>query len=337
MNKNNKAIISHLSEIFSQHKAENSYVGIRLINMIEGAQRIELPSFPRQIQIETTNICNHNCNFCAYITMERPRRHMDPNLFRRLVQEAYDCGAREIGLFAGAEPLTCKWIVDYVYFCREIGYEYMYISTNGSLPNQEKFRQILEAGLSSIKFSVNGGNRETYLEVHGKDHFDRIIDNIKFVSAYRKKVSQKVYLGVSFVGTDKTRHTFQDLIHLLDEYVDEIIYYEASNQSGQMPELPAPTYRDCSLPFNKLHISREGYLKACCNDYENLLALVDLNHTPLKEAWESNIFREFRRKHINNDLGGTLCANCIRGCHEKPKPLNNILTHSGKNIREIVE
>lgn len=323
--KKSTTIVAYLSNIFADHEVQDSHIGRRLVNMIETSQRIEEPPFPRQIQVETTNICNHACQFCAYTIMERPQRQMEPSLFKRLVKEAYECGAREIGLFAGAEPLTCKSIESYVEYCRDLGFEYMYISTNGSIPNQERFKCLLDAGLNSIKFSINGGNRETYKEVHGKDHFDTVINNVKFVSEYRKNVQQKVYLGVSFVGMESSKHTFAELKELVGAYVDEIIYYDASNQSGQMPFLPLPPYRDCHLPFNKLHISREGYLKACCNDYENLLAIEDLNQVSLSEAWHSVRFKELRRKHLENQLEGTLCGNCIRACKQVAEPLNEYL------------
>ncbi|WP_233588632.1 radical SAM/SPASM domain-containing protein [Legionella sp. km535] len=323
-------VIAKLTNIFTDEDAQNSHIGKRLLNMIQTSQQIETPPFPRQIQVETTNICNHGCQFCAYTLMDRPKRQMDPNLFKRLVKEAYDCGAREIGLFAGAEPLTCKWIVEYVSYCRDLGYDYMYISTNGSIPDQDKFKKILDAGLNSIKFSVNGGNREIYKAIHGNDHFERVISNIKFVSRYREEVKQNVFLGVSFVGMESSKHSFEELKELISNYVDEVIYYEASNQSGQMDNLPLPPYRDCHLPFNKLHISREGYIKACCNDYENLLAVEDLNVMSIKEAWHSKLFQELRQKHIQNKLDGTLCGNCIRGSKVKPCAINPNLMHTNK-------
>lgn len=327
-------VIAKLTNIFTDGDAQDSHIGKRLLNMIRTSQQIVTPPFPRQIQVETTNICNHGCQFCAYTLMERPKRQMDPNLFKHLVKEAYECGAREIGLFAGAEPLTCKWIVEYISYCKDLGYDYMYISTNGSIPDQDKFKKVLDAGLNSIKFSVNGGNREVYKTVHGNDHFDRVIDNIKYVSCYRNQVEQDVYLGVSFVGMESSKHTFDELKELIGDYVDEVIYYEASNQSGQMDNLPLPPYRDCHLPFNKLHISREGYLKACCNDYENLLAIEDLNVMSIKDAWQSKRFQELRKKHIENKLDGTLCGNCIRGSKEKPYAINPQLLHTNTVIEK---
>ncbi|WP_367606904.1 radical SAM/SPASM domain-containing protein [Legionella sp. W05-934-2] len=326
---------ANLTDIFKNLDSQNSHVGKRLVNTISSTQRISTPPFPKQIQIETTNICNHKCSFCAYTLMERTKGQMKPELFKKLVSEAYDNGAREIGLFAGAEPLTCKWLDEYVKYCRDIGYEYMYISTNGSIPNQTRFKEIIDSGLNSIKFSVNGGNRQVYKQVHGNDHFDRVIDNIRFVSNYRKQVDHTVYLGVSFVGMESSKHSFDELKELVNDYVDEIIYYEASNQSGQMSHLPLPPYRECHLPFNKLHISREGYLKACCNDYENLLSIEDLNKMPMSEAWQSERFQELRQKHINNKLDGTLCANCIRASQAKAMPINVDLMEPSKET--IVE
>lgn len=329
MSHQKKALEANLSDIFSKLEDQGTHVGRRLLKMISESKTVTAPPFPRQIQIETSNICNHKCEFCAYTLMRRPKGYMDKALFDRLVKEAFDCGAREIGLFAGAEPLTCKWLDKFIESCRDIGYEYIYISTNGVLADGLTLKNLLDAGLNSIKFSVNGGNRETYKIVHGKDDFDKVIENIKHIAEYKKNTSCNVYLGVSFVGMDHSRESFGSLKSILDGVVDEIIYYEASNQSGQMPGFPNPPYRECHLPFNKVHISREGFLKACCNDYENLLAVEDLNLYSMKDAWLSDRFKELRLRHIENKLEGTVCGNCIRASAVPPKPLNpDLISHS---------
>jgi sulfatase maturation enzyme AslB (radical SAM superfamily) len=319
---NEKAIVSDLSEIFQDKFDEKSWIGRRLHASVQDTVRSETPPFPRQIQIETTNICNHRCGFCAYTVMARPKSHMPKELFFRLVKEAYALGAREIGMFAGAEPLACKWIEDYVAFCRDEGYEYIYMSTNGALGDEARFKKLLDAGMSSIKFSINGGNRETYHRVHGRDDFEKVLRNVRFVADYRRTLPHKMFLGVSFVGMEDTRATFDELRDRVSDHVDEIIYYEATNQSGQMPNLPLPPYRDCHLPFGKAHISREGYLKVCCNDYDNILAVEDLNQMSLADAWHSPRMQALRRRHLNDDLEGTLCANCIRGSTACAAPLN---------------
>jgi len=199
-----KARTANLSKIFQDQDDQGSHIGKRLNRMVRTAQHSETPPIPRQIQIETTNICNHACDFCAYPDMDRPKTVMKPELFRRLVKEAFELGAREIGLFAGAEPLTCKSLEEFISYCKDVGYEYMYISTNGALASADRFKRLLAAGLSSIKLSINAGTAESYKRAHGKDDFHKLLANVRYVSEYRKTLRQSSYLGVSFVGTRTT-------------------------------------------------------------------------------------------------------------------------------------
>ena len=316
---------ANLSKVFMEGDDQGSHVGRRLKRMVQTSERSETPPIPRQVQIETSNICNHSCTFCAYPDMVRPARVMDPVLFRRLVSEAFDLGAREIGLFSGAEPLTCKGLEEHVAFCAALGYEYSYISTNGVLADENRFKRLLDAGLSSIKFSVNAGTRESYRRVHGRDDFDKVIRNIRFVADYRQSIPGFVYLGVSFVATPETAHEFDALKALIGPAIDEFVHVEANNQSGQKLDLPLPPFTDCVLPFNKLHISVEGYIKGCCNDYDNYLAIEDLNHMSLKDAWHGERFRALRRRHLEDTLDGTLCGKCIRHSAVPVEPLNESL------------
>lgn len=313
-------LVNNREDIFSEEK--KSFLINKMKQIFDGLSRTERPPFPRQVQFETTNICNHNCSFCAYNIMQRSKAVMDVSLFKRLCKEAYDLGAREIGLFSGAEPLTCKNLHHFVSYAHSIGYEYSYISTNGIVGGAERLIQLIDSGLRSIKFSVNGGTREAYLRVHKKDDFEKVIENIKAVSDYRAKVGQTIYLSVSFVECEDSLGTFQFLRELVDGYVDEVIYYKADNQSGQVEGFSRPIFTDCPLPFNKAHFTVEGYLRACCNDYENLLAVEDLANQSMIDAWHSERFRSLRKRHIDDALNGTLCGRCIRGYEGTPEPLN---------------
>ncbi len=304
--------------------APDSKLWQRYSKLISDTRLSEAPPFPRQVLVEVANICNHTCVFCAYPKMTRPSRFIEPELFRRLMKDAYDLGAREIGLHGGSEPLTCKKLEEHVAFCREIGFEYIYFSTNGSLGTPERFRALVDAGTSSIKFSINGGDRETYRKIHGRDDFEKAIGNLRFLSEYRKTMSRKLFLAVSFVEVPENRESFPALRAMVADLVDEVFHVHASNQSGQMSNLPvAPFLPDtCQIPFNQVNITREGYLRACCNDYQNNLALVDLKTVPLAEAWLHEKARDLRRRHLDRRLEGTLCYACIHGKRTEVRPLS---------------
>ena len=314
--------VASLTRILREQDAQGSHVGRRLVNLAETSQRTLTPPFPRQIQIETSNVCNHSCSFCAYPRMERAHGTMERELFRALVSEAYGLGAREIGLFAGAEPLAYKHLEEMVAYCASLGYEYQYISTNGALGSPDRFRKLMDAGLSSIKFSINAGTRESYTRGHGRDDFDKVLANLRFVAEHRRTLGRPFFLGVSFVATRETAPEFEGLKALVGEHVDEVIFYEANNQSGQMQDLPLVPFSECALPFNKLHVSLEGYIKACCNDYDNLLAIEEVKSMGLMAAWHSARFQQLRQRHIDDQLEGTLCGRCLRGHRAPAAPLN---------------
>ena len=78
------------------------------------------------------------------------------------------------------EPMTCKWLDEYIKFCKDEGYAYA-ISTNGSLGNFEKYQKIIDAGIDSIKFSVNGA--KMFIEIYMVKMILKVIKNIKAINS----------------------------------------------------------------------------------------------------------------------------------------------------------
>jgi sulfatase maturation enzyme AslB (radical SAM superfamily) len=300
----------------------------RYSHMIESTVLDEKPPFPRAVLVEIVNACNHKCTFCAYQKMTRPSKNIDSELLRSVATQAYVLGAREIGLHGASEPMMCRQLEQHIKTCADIGYEYIYFTTNGSLGNPERWKNCIDAGLHSVKFSINGGTRDVYKKVHGRDDFDKVIESVKFISEYRKSLDRPLYLAVSFVETRENRESFQALKSLVKPLVDEVFHAVASNQSGQMGDLDiSPTIPEvCHIPFNQLNITREGYLRGCCNDYQNMLVLEDLTKVPLEDAWLGEHATKLRSKHLRGQLGSTLCQNCIHGTKNKVIPIRGDLS-----------
>jgi pyruvate-formate lyase-activating enzyme len=272
------------------------------------------PPFPRNMLIEISNRCNHKCTFCFNPSMTRRKGGMDPDFIRRILQEAYDCGVREVGFTATGESLMDKHLFDYFSLAKDIGYEYTYFSTNGALLNEKKIEQIFSSDLSSIKFSFNAGTRETYKYIHGRDDFDHVIAMIKAIDRERKARNLLLRLFVTCVVTEKNKDEQNNLQEILGDVVDKLIFAPEAKDVGPITaalDIVSP----CAMVFNRIHLTYEGYLSACCTDFEGNLVVADLNTMPLKEAWESEIFQELRRRHITHAkdgaLNGTLCAPCI--------------------------
>lgn len=286
------------------------------------------PAFPREILIEVANICNHACRFCAYRLMTRSKGTMDFELYSRVLTDAFAAGTREVGLYAGAEPFTVKLLDHYVAKAKEIGYEYVYCTTNGSLATRDQLMRVIGAGLDSLKFSFNGGDRETYLRIHGKDHFDRVIETIRFVAEYRKTLGRPLRLYASFVEMAENAASYPAMKELVGPLVDDIFHVQAANVSGQNPELPTIRYEGhCPQPFSRITVSQEGFLRLCCNDYQNMLAIEDLNSVSIQEAWHGKGMVDMRRRHMERRLKGTICYNCLTGKNVRAHPVNTLLSN----------
>ena len=150
-----------------------------------------MPEYPKNdLRLELSNVCNHTCLFCANRKMTRKKGFMDEGFLRRILQEAYDEGFYGVGFYANGEPFISPHFVEYIRWAKEIGYTYIYIDANGAAVGQEKIKEAIDAGLDSIKFSINGTNRETYELIHGWDDFDRVMENLKYTYQYKKELGR---------------------------------------------------------------------------------------------------------------------------------------------------
>lgn len=282
-----------------------------------------LPS--KNMLIETNNACNHKCIFCSNRKMTRRKGNIQPDFLKRILQEAYDHGVREVGYYSTGEPFLNPDLPAHIKTAKEIGYDYVYLTSNGALATLERVKPCLEAGLDSLKFSVNGYDKETYHLIHGVDDFDRVISNIRDISSYRKERHLNFNLFSSSIFTEytaKEKGTFQSL---LAEYVDEMVFFHVGNQGGLISDVieelsvahEVIVRKNCALPFHSLNITHEGYLTACCVDFNNSLVVADLNQVSLLEAWHSEKMQELRRRILEDDVANTMCYNCFHNTQEE--------------------
>ncbi|MCX6077373.1 MAG: radical SAM protein [Campylobacterales bacterium] len=310
------------------------------------------PPFPREIFLEVNNTCNHKCFFCANEKMTRDKSFIDDKLAKRIMQESFEAGSRDITFYATGEPLIFPLLDEYIKFAKQIGYEYVFLTSNGALSTTSKMKDIIDAGLDSIKFSVNAGTRKSYKQVHGKDDFDKVIDTIIEWDKYRKASGAKLKMFVSFIPTQITKDEYHLLLEIIGNYIDqEVDQRVCSNQGGNMlennkyeeinPENILGTLKIhqlttiCPDPFNRLTISSEGYLTACVVDYQNALVTADLSKVTIVEAWNNEEFQKLRKKHLEDNLEGTLCYNCLKNKNAQFEPLNKEIFKPLKETKDM--
>lgn len=298
----------------------------------------ENPPFPHNMLMELANICNHKCVFCGYKEMKREKRMCDKALMFDIMQQAYKNGTREVGFYMIGEPFVCNDLSEYVAHAKKLGYKYIYLTTNGALATLERCKELIAAGLNSIKFSVNAATRESYLAVHGRDDFLAVKENILALKKYITDREIELRMFISFVRNELNKNDVEKLYEEFETAVDKIYIYTCGNQGGRIrgrlisqglikeEDLRPGSVSPCEMCFNRLHITCEGYLSACCADVDGYLSGVDLHKFSLLDAWNAEIMTGLRRKHLRSELDGLMCYNCINNTEETVLPLNRELT-----------
>lgn len=280
--------------------------------------------------LEVTNACNNRCIFCANRKMTRARRNIDFELAKKILTECHQLGIREVGFYATGEPLLYNKLDLLIKYAKEIGYNYIYLTTNGLLADRKKVENLLQNGLNSIKFSINALNKHDYYFIHGVDKFDVVINNLK--SCYTLKSSYQFNLYVSYISTKHTNYDNNWVKDFFTNMCDETIVQSVKNQGGLVPLINDLLVIDntkskknfnipCSYVFNTITVSAEGYLTACCMDFQNYLAYADLNKVSVKEGLNNDIINNFKHKQEQGHCEGSLCELCIFNKYNNTKPL----------------
>lgn len=293
-------------------------------------QRTVLPA-PKSVKIELTGRCNFACAFCARSQMLRDQHDIDRGFFERVVKEMREAGVEELGMFYLGESFMVSWLPEAIKYAKDVGFPYIFLTTNGSLSSPKKVKACMEAGLNSLKFSFNYADGEQLKEIARvkASYFDKIIENIKGAHQVRKDHGYSCGLYASFIEYDGEQgERMKDAVEQIRPYVDEVYALPLYNQAtltteeerrrgwdisagnrgrvgGLVPPIP------CWAVFTEGHITSDGLLSACCFDHKNYLTMGDLKESSFMEAWNSEVFQKLRYAHLNKNLKGSPCEHCV--------------------------
>ncbi|MDR0570077.1 MAG: methyltransferase domain-containing protein [Clostridiales Family XIII bacterium] len=298
------------------------------------------PRFPKKVKIDVCNSCNYGCVFCPTAVMGIKEGNIDDALCRRIITDSYHAGARELGISSTGEPLLNPKLEEYISLAKDLGYEYVFINTNGYLLDIARAKKLAASGVDSVKISINAGTRESYSLVHGVDAYDRVVANIK--GFYEIRGNCKLYL--SFVAVKQTRLEAERFKAQFSDFADDILIWNANARGGGDIDKRLLLGGDdfafkwpCGQPFKTAVTTAEGYLLACCQDFDNMTVMADLNEVGIEEAWNSEAFVTFRKKHMQKDFYGSICKNCLFECSDEVIPTNANVGRFPKSEKKMTD
>ncbi len=301
---------SHLRQIVSQDCNNRDYIQQRLTR-----------DAPTLVEIEITNFCNLRCSVCRrgnpdYV--REPIVNMSIDDFRNII-DAYDLPMDRIQFCGSSEPTINPHLVDMIrYVVEKKRPQEVELITNGTLLTPKLCKEIIEAGITVIRFSVDGPNEEAYQAIrHHK--LEPVAKNMKLLSEMVRSMHKEneISIWISCVITNENVESMVDMpefaskvgvdtlefrifetnlekvrasavydkerLRLLRPIIEERA--EALNIRCNLWDIDDRSIEPCNL-LTEAHINYLGHLTACY--HLPLLSIGDkLGSRPFSHLWNS--------------------------------------------------
>ncbi len=288
-------------------------------------------SKPDRVVIELTNRCNVNCPFClvgkqeeqdsvAHDSLKRPFGTMDISLAEKILKDAKDFGVNESLLTFQGEPLLHKRFIDFVRISKKNKLKTR-LFTNGLLLNPIISRQIVQEGLDSISFSVDGASEETYQLNRVGGQFEKVFHNMAEIARIAKEENSSIELMWQFIAMSNNEHE----IRYARKLARKIGFtFAVKTFAESVPELAprTPKYRrsfqqkPCKDIYRAIYVYWNGDVVPCCYDVDGKDIMGNIADSTLEDIWNSEKYVSFRKRvneaSIRPDLEPSLCRSCLK-------------------------
>ena len=157
---------------------------------------------PIHIRIKPTNVCNHDCWYCAYKVSHLQlgkdmveRDYIPEKKMLEILKNCKEMGVKAITFSGGGEPLVYKYMLQTLRYLVTTDIAFATL-TNGSKLNGEIAELFAQYG-TWVRVSMDGYDNASYQKFRNtkEKEFDKIIKNMEDF----KKFGGKCNLGVSYI------------------------------------------------------------------------------------------------------------------------------------------
>jgi MoaA/NifB/PqqE/SkfB family radical SAM enzyme len=161
---------------------------------------------PLHIRIKPTNVCNHNCGYCAYrvdnlqLGKDMVTKNQIPKeKMLEIIDDIVEMGVKAITFSGGGEPFVYPHLPEAVKKLSETPVKFASL-TNGSRLRGE-IAELFAHNATWLRISIDGWDSKSYSEYRrvSDGEFDKVMKNIEDFS----KLGGQCYLGVSIIADRK--------------------------------------------------------------------------------------------------------------------------------------
>lgn len=302
----------------------------RLWNLIIAEIQYNLKSsylynYPIAITIEPGNICNLRCPLCPTGQRDNSARHgfIKFSDFKKIVDEIGKY-LLLIRLYNWGEPLLNQDLKKMIGYADNKGIE-VKISTNlGMALSDQELEAIAKTRLRKIYVSANGASKETYSKYHAGGDFDKVMNNMRFLTEKIREVKNKyteiiwlfhvfshneheiekaketakdigIKLNINKMRTDMGKEVFEtpeDAIKRDGKWLPKNPEYNIFDMENKRPK---KRFR-CNLLWKETVINWDGSVLPCCFIYSEKFSFDNIHKKSFKDIWNSEKYVAARKE-----------------------------------------
>lgn len=291
-----------------------------------------------KLNLELTNYCNFNCDYCSARISKRKKQFMDYRLAKRIIHEA----AREkffdsISFTSLGEPLLHPQAIEIIREAKRIGY-ITFLATNGSLLNRELILKLIKIKLDFLVLGINASCRQEFQLRHSNLNFENYLSIIKI--AVKKFMNyQNIKLILSYITTQGLMVPHRLEMLSVDRQKRRIIrFWKRYLQQINKTEYSKKVENNKFVTTYQLPLDFEGEIYRIFSNVYIRFKCLEINIVPLfkKEILSTNINFMTFCPSIEREftiLSNGECTFCCQNDFDARLKLGNI---RNKTIKEVL-
>jgi MoaA/NifB/PqqE/SkfB family radical SAM enzyme len=284
------------------------------------------------LSIETTNICNANCIFCAYQFQLRPTGIMSMDLFKKIVREYAEHNTGNVNLTPTVgEPLADKHLIERIKYLRsfsninKIGFYSNLISLSNF-----NLKEIIMSGINSLAVSTSGFDEDMYKRIYRSVQYKKMYKNLSDLIQINNENENPIDITIDMRSDLSLSETLKlnDYKKLLNYISPSKFFYKFyyDNWAGKIKKenligsmklrkklnlnLNHIRISPCSEFYSGPHIYWDGRVGICgCRDVDaKELIIGDAREANINEIWFGKNREYLLKQFMSNPKD--ICKNC---------------------------
>jgi MoaA/NifB/PqqE/SkfB family radical SAM enzyme len=286
--------------------------------------------FPN-LSIETTNVCNSDCVFCANSVMTRKKMAMNMSLFKSIVDDFASSGGHSIDLSVTiGDPLLDKKIIERGRYIRSFPqFKNLGFITTLQWLHKHDIREFVDV-FTWVGVSITLSGRQSYKDFFGVDKYDQAIANLRHLLSLIKDEKRNFAVQIALKLTDQNEEEiinhpdFIEINNLLgggleDQVRNRLFFVDDWQGAVKLPAylkkrpLYPRAFRPCAMLYGNMMVYSNGKVSACqCRDFDanSDLILGEAGQTGIMKLWNGDKLNSIRRNWRWKNKVPNICKTC---------------------------